>query len=159
MMPASLILRYFYGSQLHSKKIFFSLREVPSPGEDCVLRHSVEEGHLYPDVWHTDARGRDTEEELDGVSPAGGREDLISKVARFYGGDVVDDVNMVGTQRLDVAVLVGVGIGAGEVVTVSGDWRHEGGRRRHPDIHIRGSQTEICPVGHHWCLIKMVGAI
>ena len=62
---------------------------------------------------------------------------------------MVDGVDLLGTQHLNVAALVGVGLGMGKVVTVSDDRRYEGGHFRHSEITRKGVPTGIYLVGQH----------
>ena len=56
---------------------------------------------------------------------------------------LVDNNDKLVYHHIDVAVIIGVGIGAVKVVVLSGgDWRHEGGRRSHPKIPTRRVKPE-----------------
>ena len=59
-------------------------------------------------------------------------------------------VNLVDTKCLNVKLLIEIGLGAGEVVAIRVNWRHKGSWGRHPEITIRGGQTERCTVVQYW---------
>ena len=118
----------------------------------------MEDLHAAGLVGCINARSCEPEDEHGGVSFSGGVEDLDTKVLWCDGSSVIDHVNIVGTKHLNVPVLAGVRLGAGKIITVGGDWRHNVWHN-HCEIPRREGQTESCMVGQSWFLLKLVSVI
>ena len=68
---------------------------------------------------------------------------------------MLDYIDCVGTDLLGVTVLIGVGLGSGETITVCGNQRNKRGCDS-SKIPRRGSQTDICTVGQRWLMLELV---